>query len=987
MTGPLITKHEVTSPAQVIGSPGFVGRERELAALSEALAHGPAVVLIEGEAGIGKSTLLREYLASSGEGQRALVAHCPPFRQPHTLGPVADAVRQATDRVTRLPLSALSGALRPLFPEWADDLSPSPEPAEDPTAARHRLFRSLAELVSCLRLNLLVVEDAQWADEATIEFLLFLATPQRMRVSLVVTYRPEDVPAGSLLLRLSSRRPAGATQLRLAVGPLDVAATARMVSSMLAVEQIPAQFAEFMYKRTEGVPLAVEELVRLLGDRADLARRHGAWVRRHLDKIDVPPTIRDAVVERLQRLSPAAQAVLHTAAVLAEPTGEAALTALTEAPAARAGLAEAIVAGMLSEDDRGLVSFRHALVGQAVYQAIPPPDQRALHARLGLALESSAPLPVAQLARHFRRADDATRWCRYAEQAADLAVASGDEATAVTLLHDLITNAALPAPAVLRLMHKIPSLPVTGFDRCRELVDALRLVLSRPPLPDSQEAELRMQLGRLLIQLEDYDAARSELERAVPEMPAGSAAAARAMILLGGSPAGHWSRAASLRWLRQAREVIAATPDPGRLSLTVEMITGLLRLGAEEGWAYATELPAEGSTAAEWLQITRAHANIGDEAMRWGRYDVSRSRLARALELADAHEYGHLRDFIVGSQLRLRWLTGAWEGLTAQAAELAGHEDVHPGIRREATLVSGMLEMAAGDQARAEQQLRSVLEQARARGAVQFYVEPAAALAWLRLADGQAEEAVRLTDKPMGMITGQHIWIWATEIAPARIESLIATGRTSEAAALVAAFAAGLGRCDAPAAQAALVLCKAILAAGRGEHATAAALSDRAARAWQALPRPYDALLARERQARYLLAADSTQTAQQAMTQAFNGLAGLGARRDADRLMRSLRDHGVEVERPLRWGGRRGYGNQLSPREAEVVRLVIAGHTNREIAAALCRSQDTVATQLKSAMRKLRVSSRTALAATAAGAGIRAGVHPEREGERSASAS
>src|SRR5215467_3160541 len=119
--------------------PSFVGRERELAALGEALAAGPAVVLVEGEAGIGKSRLVREFLTSpTVRGQRVLVSACPPFRQPHTLGPVVDAVRQATADVGGLRLSALGGALRPLFPEWASVLPLTPEPLEDATAARHR---------------------------------------------------------------------------------------------------------------------------------------------------------------------------------------------------------------------------------------------------------------------------------------------------------------------------------------------------------------------------------------------------------------------------------------------------------------------------------------------------------------------------------------------------------------------------------------------------------------------------------------------------------------------------------------------------------------------------------------------------------------------------------------------------------------------------------------------------------------------------------
>src|SRR5487761_1471631 len=295
-----------------LSPPGFAGRQRELAALAGALDCPPAVVLVEGEAGVGKSRLVREFLAfPAAKTGRSLVACCPPFRQPCTLGPVADALRQAAGDVAGLRLSPLAGSLRPLLPEWAAGLPPAPEPLEDAGAARYRLYRALAEVLDCLRVRVLVAEDAHWADDATLEFLLFLAARQREGFSLVVTWRPEDVPAGSLLRRLSSRLPAGTTSARITLAPLDVAATAALVSSMLDGKPVSQEFAAFLHQRTDGLPLAVEETVRLMADRADLERRGGGWARRRLADIAVPPTVRDAVLERAGRLDSGAQAVLR----------------------------------------------------------------------------------------------------------------------------------------------------------------------------------------------------------------------------------------------------------------------------------------------------------------------------------------------------------------------------------------------------------------------------------------------------------------------------------------------------------------------------------------------------------------------------------------------------------------------------------------------------------------------------------------------------
>lgn len=241
------------------------------------MAAPPAVIPIEGEAGIGKTRLLQEFLsATHGDTRRTLVAHCPPFREPHTLGPVADALRQVVDDVAAPHLSPLGGTLRPLFPEWSANLPTAPEPADDASSARHRVFRALTELLGRLEIELLVVGDVHWADEATLEFLLHLVTQRPQRISLILTYRSEEITTESPVRRLSSRSADYGSRLRLELGPLDVTDTAGLMSSMLAGQHVSAEFADFVHEHTDGVPLAVEESVWLMFEREDLARHNGA---------------------------------------------------------------------------------------------------------------------------------------------------------------------------------------------------------------------------------------------------------------------------------------------------------------------------------------------------------------------------------------------------------------------------------------------------------------------------------------------------------------------------------------------------------------------------------------------------------------------------------------------------------------------------------------------------------------------------------------
>ncbi|MGI5518357.1 ATP-binding protein [Streptomyces sp. CA-106131] len=947
-----------------VGVPRFVGRDAELRCVSDALGRLPALVLVEGEAGIGKSRLVREALAAVGAaGARPLVAVCPPFREALTLGPIVDAARQAAPggaEVGELGLSALAGTLRPLFPEWADGLPAAPEPLADAGAARHRLIRAFAELLDRLGIDVLVVEDVHWADEATLELLLFLASRQPLPLSLVLTYRPEEVAADSLLLRLSSRvsTGTGVSCVRVGLGGLAVSDTAELVSSMLDDEHVSAAFAAFLQDRTEGVPLAVEECVRLLLDRADLIRRDGEWARRALEEIAVPPTIRDAVTERVGRLGAGAQRVLLAAAVLSDAadertlgavsglagaksdkdadwedrTGRSAGSVTTSAMGSAVGsvvesaVADAMNSGLLVEDGSGSgrLAFRHALAAKAVYDRAPVCERRAAHRRAAALLETVRPRPAGRLAHHFRQAGEIARWCQYAEQAADVALASGDHLTAVTFLHDLISEPQLPAQAVAPLVRKMPFYAFAGYSRRADVPATLRAVLETDRLGVRDRAEVRCQLAHALIQLGEFAAAAAELELATPGLGDGTYAGAWAMTSLGNPVlAWGWPASAHLRWLERARQFTAGTvlAQDERLSLLVNRTTALLELGEESGWTLAGELGDDESTPQLALQRARAELNIGDAAMRWGRYGEARRRLSSAVDVAGRHGYQLLRDLALVTLLHLDYVTGAWQDLAERAEQWSGMAD-EPLCRLDTTLVAAQLKLAAGGGGEeVEDLLRTVREEGERRGAIGLWLESAAAQARLRLAVGDAEEALALTEDPMHLVMRKNMWIWATDVAPARVAALTAAGRHAGAESVVTSFEDGLRGRDVPAARAGLQECRAALAEGRGEFEAAARAWEVAAQVWSQLPRPHE------------------------MTQAQEGV---------ERCTRAARG--------TRRGGRRGYGNQLSPRELEVVRLMMQGLTNHQIASELSRSPKTVEAQLNSAMRKYGVTSRTALA-------------------------
>jgi tetratricopeptide (TPR) repeat protein len=553
--------------------------------------------------------------------------------------------------------------------------------------------------------------------------------------------------------------------------------------------------------------LVVEESVRLLRDRADLVWVDGGWVRHGAADLQVPPTVRDAMLERLHRLSRPARRVLEAVAVLADAAEEAVVGAVAGLPGgqARRGLSEAATSGLLREDGRGRVAFRHALMGRAVYESIPDPARRALHGRAGSALEATSPVPVVPLTRHFREAGDIPSWARYAEAAAERASSSGDQTSAAVLLNDLLTGARLPGATRARLAgalaHTVLTRPEAVDDLHRRVVGSLRAVLDSGELTPEQQAEIRNPLGRLLMVLGEFQAAHTELKRAVRHLGHDPVGAAWAMTYLGWPVTGPWPASTHLRWLRRAAGMEAGIGYRA---------AALLVLGEDAGWEVAGKLPTAGGSSAERRQVARIHANVGAGALAWGRYAEARDHLGVALPLADSEGLVGLRYSIQLSYAYLDWFTGAWDGLAERVAALADADRDRPWSTWARSGWPRCSGPPAGSAARPTPACapRSVRRSGWARW-TRPWSRPRA-LGRLRLAEGRAAQALEVTAGPVRTVAAKSIWLWGAEVVPVRVDALIATGQVARAGELVSRFARGLaGR--APAARASLAACRAAL--------------------------------------------------------------------------------------------------------------------------------------------------------------------------------
>lgn len=941
-------------------SPVLVGRGEQFASLRSVAVLHPAVVLIEGEAGVGKSRLLVELLSGDLGPTLPLVGTCAQVGEPFPYGAVLEALRGARARLpARPPLSPVAGVLAPLLPEIAEFLPPQPTAIGDPRAERHRLFRAVRELLGAIGPVLLVVEDLQWADDGTRQLLRFLMSDPPPTLTTVVTYRREDVPGG-LPLGTAYRPPTGVISVLLEVMPLKVAEVRALAEAILDEDGVSAEFAAKLHERTAGIPFVIEETLRALRNPAGAVHADGATARRLLDSVEVPVLLRDAMAERLTALPTAATRLAQAAAVLGAPAPAELLGEVSGVPEPRlrAALTHALAGHVLYEVDGGRYGFRHSLARKAVYDTLGGPDRTHLHNRAIDALDQVEPRPLVQLAEHSERAGRVAAWLHYGEAAADRAGEVGDAATATSMLQRLLREPSLPAEHVDRLAIKLGQVAHTGLDQ-RDPTELLERLLGDARLSTSARGEVRLYRGLLLLRAAGgLGEARTEIERAVGDLAERPDLAAKGTAVLAQPFMGMVPLAEVRPWLDRADAMRADCVDRELwLSLTANEYGSKLHIGDPTVLARMSELPEVVETVGEQRQLARARCNLSDAATSAGHLRLANDLLRSGLRLAADCGATFVVSTARATQARVDWFTGQWNGLAERTTRLLDeYRDLYP-VASELALVLGCLAVARGEWAEATSWFTETGAFAPEEAITQVAIAGCAGLAWNLLSQDDAERACVDVDRGLDILRTKGIWAWSGEIGPIAVGAYLAAGRVGDAARLVGEIAAGIEGLDTPMADAALAQCRGRLAEHGGDLVAAVAHYREARERYQGLPAPYLAAGVAEREAMCLLTTDPD-AATDLLSAQVDAFDVLGATRDAARCRHHLR--GVGGGKPSR-RGRRGYGNELSPRELEVARLLAGGHTNREIAEVLFLSPRTVEQHAARVLRKLGVGSRTQL--------------------------
>jgi DNA-binding SARP family transcriptional activator len=486
---PLATQAVAAGLAQL--APPFVGRSEEMARLVEA-AGSAVVTLIVGEPGVGKTRLADEFTRERPERLRMAGSE---LGRAAPLCPVVELFGDA------LQDPALRARLDPLSPEQLGELArvlpligpaaTAPPAGAAPAAMRSRLLDAVAAALTLLAGDgVLWLDDLHWLDELTLDLLHQLAhrlaRERRAAPRLVLTARTQELAENTSALALVRKLERASLLRRIELAPLSADATAELVRRLSGTAS-GGVFAERLHRATLGNPFFLLETIRFLFDAGELdIDTHGLWSTRYDDattdyaELPVPPNVQQAVLERVERLGPAARRVLETAALAGDGFSLDEVqpaTALSDWEALD-GLERAAGASLIVGAERNY-RFGHDLVRVALDRGIGDERRRLIHLRLAESLASQGGRPE-RVARHFDNAGQpaqAAPWHLAAARAAERvfawldALMHTDRALASTVAADARFELHRQRHRYASLLYDQPRMEAE-IDAMQQLVDA-----------------------------------------------------------------------------------------------------------------------------------------------------------------------------------------------------------------------------------------------------------------------------------------------------------------------------------------------------------------------------------------------------------------------------------------------------------------------------------------------------------------------------------
>ena len=617
---PAASRGDRRPPPGAAGAPpnrppeGPLERSEPLRRLDELRAAGAGrVALVSGEAGVGKSTLVAAFVTRAAPALRLLFGACDPLLTPRELGPLHDIGRQVGGALAAA--LAAAGSREAVFAALLDELDAPPDGP----------------------LPVLVIEDAHWADGATLDLLTFLGRRiARLRALLVVTFRDDELAVEHPLRATLMTLPREAV-VRLPLAPLSPA----------AVEELARRAGRptaHVHELTGGNPLLVSELLAA-------------------GPSDVPTTVRDLMLARLAPLPAPARAVARLVSVMPGHADPAVLLGTADA-------VETCLANGVLVQHEGRIAYRHELLRRAVEESLSPVRRAELNAAVLAALADTA--DPARLAHHARLAGDVPALLRHARAAAGRAAAVNARREAVEQLRTTLPHAdRLAEPERAELLHEFAAQAfAAGFPE--EGVHPLRQAIAlREAAGDAERVGAGLLLlNRLLWWSGQVDEAWAACRRAVAVLetvPAGRQLAMAysqlsSRYMLANRPE------ESVEWGQRA---IALAERVGDVATAVDTLINIggARFDMDPAWDGAELEQAHATALAAGLpdQATRSLVNLASTSVQSGRHGPAEPRLDRALQVAVEHDLHGYARFTMGMRARLRVERGDWAGALADA--------------------------------------------------------------------------------------------------------------------------------------------------------------------------------------------------------------------------------------------------------------------------------------------------------------------------------